>query len=56
MYHHIELTHYNDTKKRAQDSQIAQANEKLKLSHGRPSQRQDSGTNQRIKALRRGHH
>ena len=32
----------------AYDSQIARANENLKLSHGGPRQRQASGTNQRI--------
>ena len=40
--------HYNETKKRAYDSQIVRAKENLKLSHGEPSQRQISGTNQRI--------
>ena len=32
------------------------ARENLKLSHGGPSQRQTSGTNQRMKALRQGLH
>ena len=48
MYHHslIKLTHYDETKKRAHDSQVAMiAKEDLKLSHGGPSQRQASGTN-----------
>ena len=59
MYHHretkkkLKLPHYDDTKKRAHDSQIVRAKEKLKLSYGGPSQRQASCTNQRIKALRR---
>ena len=43
IYHHI--THYDETNKRAHDSQIARAKEYLKLSHGRPSQTQSSGTN-----------
>ena len=34
------------------DSQIVRAKENFKLSHGGPSQRQASGFNQRIKALR----
>ena len=57
MYNHretIKLTHYNDTKKRAHDSQIVRAKENLKLSYGVPSQRQASGTNQPIKALCQG--
>ena len=58
MYHHnlIKLTHYDKTKKRAHDSQIVRAKEELKLSHSTPSQRQASGTNQRIKALRQCRH
>ena len=52
----IKLTHYDDKKKRAHDSQIVRAKENLKLSFGRSSQRQASGTNQRIKALRQGRH
>ena len=36
----------------AHDSQIVRAKENLKLSYGGPSQRQVSGTNRRIKALR----
>ena len=43
MYHHgetlIKLTHYDETKKRAYDSQIVRAKENLKLSHGRSSYR-----------------
>ena len=35
---------------------IVRANEILKLSYSEPSQRQASGTNQRIKALRQGRH
>ena len=39
MYHHgdntlIKLTHHDETKKRAYDSQIVRAKENLKLSHG----------------------
>ena len=44
-----QITHYDETKKMAHDSQIVRAKENLKLSHGGPSQRQASGTNQRIK-------
>ena len=60
MYHHreknqIKLTNY-DTKKRANDSQIVSAKENIQLSYSGPSQRQASGTNQRIKALRQGRH
>ena len=49
MYHHretIKLTHYDDTKKGAHESQIVIAKENLKLNYGGPSQRQASGTNQ----------
>ena len=44
MYHHnlIKLTHYDETKKRAHDSQIVHAKEEPKLSHSTPSQRQAS--------------
>ena len=61
MYHHRETIKlnwhaYDDTKKRAHDWQIVRAKENLKLSFGGPSQRQTSGTNQRIKALHQGHH
>ena len=42
-----QITHFDDTKKRAHDSQIVRAEENLKLSYGGPSQRQASGTNQR---------
>ena len=48
------LTHYDDTKKRFDDSQIVKAKENLKLSYGGPIQA--SGTYQRIKALRQGRH
>ena len=41
---------------RAHDSQIVRAKENLKLSHGCPSYRQASGTNQPIKALRQSLH
>ena len=50
------LTHYDDTKKRAHDSQIVIVKENLKLIYCGPSQRQVSGPNQRIKALRQGRH
>ena len=40
----------------AHDSQKVQANEHHKYIHVGPSQRQASGTNQLIKALREGHH
>ena len=61
MYHHretikIKLTHYDATKKRAHASQIVRSKENLKLSCGGPSQRQASGINQQIKALRRSRH
>ena len=45
IYHHgetltlIKLTHYDETKNRAHDSQINRAKESLKLSHGGPSYR-----------------
>ena len=37
-------------------TQIVRAKENIKLSYGGPSQRQASGTNQRIKVLRQGCH
>ena len=43
-------------KKETHDSQIVRVKENLKSSHGGPIQRQASGTNQRIKALRQGRH
>ena len=43
-------------RKRTHDSQIGRAEDMLKLNKGGPSQRQVSGTNQRTKALRKGHH
>ena len=54
MYHYRVTikSQYDATKKRAHDSQIVRAKENLKLSYGGPNQRQASGTNQRIKALR----
>ena len=58
-YHHretIKSTRYDGTKRRAHDTQVVRAKENLKLSYGGPSQRQASGTNQRIKALRHGRH
>ena len=42
------------TKKIAYDSQIDKAKDNLKLSYSGPGQRQASGINQRIKALRQG--
>ena len=60
MYHHgeqtIELTHYDEAKKMAHDSQIVRAKENLKLSNGGPSYRQASGTNPPIKAFRQSRH
>ena len=57
MYHHrdnvIKLAHYDETKKRAHDSQIVMAKENFKLSHDGPSYIQASGTNQQIKAYAR---
>ena len=52
----IKLTHSDDTKKRAHDSQIVRARESLRLSYGGTSQRQISSTNQRIKSLRQSRH
>ena len=46
------ITHYDDTKKMNPDSQIVRAKENFKLSYGGTTQRQDSGTNRRIKAFR----
>ena len=60
MHHHMKPIksnlHYDETKKRAHDSKIVRAKELLKLSHDGPSQRQASGTNQGIEALRQGRH
>ena len=42
--------------KRVHDSQIVRAKENLEFSDDGSSQRQASGTNQRIKALRQDHH
>ena len=42
----IKLTHYDDTKKIAHDSQIVRAKKNLKLSYSGPSQRQALGTDQ----------
>ena len=49
----IKLTNYDETKKLAYDSHITRAIENRKESYGGPSQRQSSGTNQRIKVLGR---
>ena len=58
MYHYrdnqIKLTHYDDTEKGAHDARIVRAKEKSKLRYGGPSQRQASGTNQRIKSFASG--
>ena len=48
----MKLTHYDETKISAHDSQIVRAKENLKLSYDGSSQRQASGNNQQIKALR----
>ena len=45
-----------NTLTKAHDSQTVKAKENLKLRYSGPSQRQASGTNQRIKALRQGRH
>ena len=50
----IKLTHHDETKKRALDSQIVRAKENFKLSHG--GHRLVSGANPTIKALRQGRH
>ena len=60
MYHHretilIKLSHHDETKKRAHDSQIVRA-KKLKLSHGGPYYSQASDTRPTIKALHQSHH
>ena len=47
----IKLTHYNETNKRAHDSQIDRAEETLKVCYDVPSQRQALGTNQPMKVL-----
>ena len=44
----IKLTHSDETNKWDHDSQIVRPKENLKVSHGGPSQRQASGTNQRF--------
>ena len=49
----MKLTRYDETKKKAHDSQIVRAKENLKLSYGGSSERQTSDTNQRIKAFNR---
>ena len=48
--------HYDETEKRAHDSQIVRAKENLKLSHVGPSYSQASGTNPPIKNLRQSRH
>ena len=50
------FAHYNETKKMTHDSQIVRAIDNLKLIYGGFSQRQASGTDQRIKGLCQDHH
>ena len=45
----IKLTHYDETEKRAHDSQIVRAKENLQLSRSGPSLGQASGTTHRLK-------
>ena len=52
----LKLTHLGETKNRAHGSQIVSAKENLKMSNAGPSQRQASGTNQLITALRQCRH
>ena len=52
----IKLTHYDDTKSCAHESQIVRDKENLTLNYGGPSERQASGSDQTIKALRQGNH
>ena len=52
----IEFTHYDETEKRAQDSQIVIAKETLKLGYGGISYGRASGTNPPIKSLRQSRH
>ena len=52
----IKVAYYDETKKRAHDSQIVRAKEYLKLSHYGPSQRPASDTNGAIIILRQSRH
>ena len=52
----INSAHYDETNKRAHDSQIVRAEENLKLSHGWFSYRLTAGTNPPIKALHQNLH
>ena len=52
----IKLTRYDETEKKAHDSQIVRAEENLKLSHVGPNYEQTPGTNLPIKALRQSRH
>ena len=52
----IKLTHYDETKKRAHDSQKVRVKENLKYIHRGPCYRQASDTNPQIKALRQRRH
>ena len=56
MYHHREITHCDETEKRAHDSQIVRAKEYLTLSNDGSSYSQASGTNPPIKTLRHSRH
>ena len=51
-----QITHHDETKKRADNSQIVTAKENLKLSHSGPRYRKASGINPPIKALRQSRH
>ena len=60
MYDHKEtinqITQYDETERKARDSQMVRAKENLKLTQGGPSYSQASGTNPPIKALRQSRH
>ena len=59
MYHHKQynqLTHYDETERRAHDSHIVRAKENLEFGHGGSIYSQASGTNLSIKALRQSRH
>ena len=48
--------HFDETRKRAHESQIVRAKENLELSHDGPSYSLASGANPPIKALRQSRH
>ena len=48
------VKHYDEAKKMSDDTKLVRVKENMNLSHGGPSQRQASDTNQQIKALRLG--